>query len=330
MITQFKAEEFGPLKSVSCKLTPLHAFIGPNDSGKSALLRGLVSAVNSVSQGTPQFWPTREPTERSRLEVRVDEKWVFASENGAHTPPRGDSAALRWVTQGASLARFEVDSLRQPSALVTEEAALNFVDSRGLGLPGVLDLLQNRNDNSFQEISAEIQELFRTVERLRLLTLSSAAKTIAVLLTTGKIVQASEMSEGMLYYIAFAALRRLSGLALLAVEEPETGLHPARIAQVVRTLREISKAGTQVIIATHSPLIVNELQPGEVSVVTRTAAEGTKVRLISQTPDFDKRSKVYALGELWLSYANGEDEAPLLEGKTRDTGEPDAATAGRA
>ena len=84
------------------------------------------------------------------------------------------------------------------------------------------------------------------------------------------------------------------------------------------------------IIATHSPLIVNELQPGEVSVVTRTAAEGTKVRLISQTPDFDKRSKVYALGELWLSYANGEDEAPLLEGKTRDTGEPDAATAGRA
>jgi predicted ATPase len=96
-------------------------------------------------------------------------------------------------------------------------------------------------------------------------------------------------------------------------------LHPARIAEVVRILRRISESGTQVIIATHSPLLVNELQPGEVSVVTRNPESGTQVKLISQTPNFEKRSKVYALGELWLSYANGMDEAPLLEGQSADT-----------
>lgn len=32
----------------------------------------------------------------------------------------------------------------------------------------------------------------------------------------------------------------------------------------------------------------------------------------SDTPNFAERSKVYALGELWLSYANGDDEGPLL------------------
>ena len=67
------------------------------------------------------------------------------------------------------------------------------------------------------------------------------------------------MSEGLLYYLAFAALPHLEPVSLILIEEPENGLHPARIAEVMRILREISKT-TQVLIATHSPLVVNELQ----------------------------------------------------------------------
>jgi hypothetical protein len=82
----------------------------------------------------------------------------------------------------------------------------------------------------------------------------------------------------------------------------------------MRILRQISQS-TQVLIATHSPLVVNELLPREVSVVTRKPDAGTKVTCLADTPDFEARSKVYALGELWIAYANGEDEAPLLEGR---------------
>jgi hypothetical protein len=57
---------------------------------------------------------------------------------------------------------------------------------------------------------------------------------------------------------------------------------------------------------------VNELRPEEVSVVYRTNEQGTQIKLMKDTPDFARRAKVYALGELWLSYANGTDEAPLL------------------
>jgi hypothetical protein len=70
--------------------------------------------------------------------------------------------------------------------------------------------------------------------------------------------------------------------------------------------------------ATHSPLVINELQPEEVSVVTKASVdEGTKVTRIKDTPNFAKRSSVYALGELWLAYADGNVEAPLLEGGAR-------------
>jgi predicted ATPase len=110
------------------------------------------------------------------------------------------------------------------------------------------------------------------------------------------------------------AIRLLSYLAptsFLLVEEPENGLHPARIAEVVTSLRAFSETGTQVVLATHSPLVINELTGDEVSVVTRDDA-GMHVTLIKDTPNFEERSKIYALGELWVSYANGKDEAPLL------------------
>jgi predicted ATPase len=104
--------------------------------------------------------------------------------------------------------------------------------------------------------------------------------------------------------------------ALILIDEPENGLHPARIAEVMNVLREVSKS-RQVLLATHSPLVVNELAPDEVSIVKRTAAEGTTTTVIKDTPNFADRAKVYALGELWVSYANGTDEAPLLQGGAR-------------
>ena len=33
---------------------------------------------------------------------------------------------------------------------------------------------------------------------------------------------------------------------------------------------------------------------------------------MTKTKDFAKRNKVYALGELWLSYADGDTEARLV------------------
>ncbi len=127
------------------------------------------------------------------------------------------------------------------------------------------------------------------------------------------------MSEGLLYYLAYAALPYFAPSSILLIEEPETGLHPARIAEVVRMLRAMTEQpdGPQIIMATHSPLVINELRPEEVSVVTRPSVEvGTQVTRLMDTPHFAERSKVYALGELWLSYADGNFEAPLLEGKS--------------
>jgi predicted ATPase len=49
------------------------------------------------------------------------------------------------------------------------------------------------------------------------------------------------MSEGLLYYLAFAILAELQRPAVYLVEEPENGLHPSRIADIVRMLRAVAE-----------------------------------------------------------------------------------------
>lgn len=116
----------------------------------------------------------------------------------------------------------------------------------------------------------------------------------------------------MLYFLAFAALPHLTPTPLVTIEEPENGLHPVRIAEVVQVLREISKT-MQVVIATHSALLINELEGDEVSIVTRDDA-GTRTMLLSDTPRYADRTSVYKNGEIWLSYGDGDSEEALRTG----------------
>ncbi|MFS8067385.1 MAG: AAA family ATPase, partial [Byssovorax sp.] len=44
-IERLKVKDYGCVKYVDVELTPLHAFIGPNDSGKSTLLRAVRTAM---------------------------------------------------------------------------------------------------------------------------------------------------------------------------------------------------------------------------------------------------------------------------------------------
>jgi predicted ATPase len=73
-------------------------------------------------------------------------------------------------------------------------------------------------------------------------------------LTDGRVLDARHVSEGLLYFLAFSVLEFLSPTPLLLLEEPENGLHPARIGQVMKALRDFHAAtGTQIVLATHEP-----------------------------------------------------------------------------
>jgi predicted ATPase len=261
---------------------------------------------------------------RSNRDSRIKQEGrLWADRSFFHTLVRNDriSSETRRIAErmlrGARLFRLDPDSLRIPSELIPESELIDFAGERGEHLPGVYDAIVNRDVESFTEIKKGVRSLFPTVKNVSLRNETKSTKAIEIELTNGTRVPAQFISDGLLHYLAFAAIPYLRPTQLILIEEPENGLHPARIAEVMRILREVSKT-TQVVLATHSPLVINELNGYEVSVVTRTDEEGTSVTLLKDIPYFEQGSRIYALGELWVSYCNGVDEGPLLKGGPRE------------
>lgn len=203
--------------------------------------------------------------------------------------------------------------MRAASGLIPSTGPVRFLDQHGKGLAAVYDAIFGRDPDAFFQIRHQFVTLFPSVIKLGWLNVSATEKAMEITLKDGTRVPSEHMSEGMLYYLAFAALPHLGDVDVVCIEEPENGLHPARIREVMRVLRDLSQR-TQVLLATHSPLVVNELEPDEITVVTRTPERGTQGVLLRDTADFASRARVYAPGELWLSYANGEDERALIQG----------------
>ena len=329
-LTELHVQGYACLKDVKCTLTPLHAFIGPNDSGKSTLLR-LIQSLFSPPYGSAHVFAGF--ADGSDLRVNVGGA-AGVQVRGAGGDPRilalADAQVVPVIRSALSvrvasgekrvqLLRLNTDELRQPSPLIQHGQPL-VLQGRGGNVAGLYDAVRDRSIERFAAISKQVTDLFPTVETLGLRAVNTGGKVLTVRLTDGTEVPSGAMSEGLLYYLAFAILSELQRPAIYLVEEPENGLHPSRIADIVRMLRAVAEATSdpvQVIMATHSPLVVNELRPEEVTVVTRDTETGTRLRPIKDTPHFEERSKVYSLGELWLSYADGKAEAPLFDNEAR-------------
>jgi predicted ATPase len=355
-IQKVTIQNCGCVKKAEVNLTRLHALIGPNDSGKSTILRALRTATQFATgeftkNDTGEFLPftplVNEASDGAIIGLAPDDEYRLMCADGAlfevalhgghslltehqprpllgksflwaskyaHPDPLRRLPKLKTQLAPATLLRFDPDALREAVPLLPESEGIRFVDERGKGLAAVYDAILNRDREAFQDIEKRALELFPTMKAIGLSNVDGQRKAVMATLKDGTRISASEMSEGLLYFLGFAALQ-YCGSSLLLVEEPENGLHPSRIRDVMEILRKISES-VQVVIATHSPLVINELKPNEVTVVTRDDS-GTHCKPIGETPGFADRSKVYALGELWLSYANGKDEAPLLKGGAR-------------
>lgn len=83
---------------------------------------------------------------------------------------------------------------------------------------------------------------------------------------------------------------------VLLLDEPELGLHPAAIALVGSMLKAVAKE-RQVLVATQSPLLVDEFSLDEI-IVLELRNEQTEPRRLD--PDqYRHWLEEYATGELW-------------------------------
>lgn len=108
------------------------------------------------------------------------------------------------------------------------------------------------------------------------------------------------VSDGTIRLLAMMVIAHWSARrsTLLAIEEPENGLHPHLSKHIVELLRTASET-RQVLVTTHHPDFLDELEPEEVILCDKQ--EGfTVVRHASEVTEIKSFRKHFRLGELWV------------------------------
>jgi predicted ATPase len=143
------------------------------------------------------------------------------------------------------------------------------IGSRGEWLVPYLHRLSHQQPQAFAAVRRVIATAVSGVTDLRTELNEKRGELELSLLLNGIWLPARVVSEGTLRLLALCAVAANPfNQGLVAFEEPENGVHPRRIHVVTRLLANASRR-QQVIVTTHSPLVVEEIlqviQQGELS-----------------------------------------------------------------
>jgi len=120
----------------------------------------------------------------------------------------------------------------------------------------------------------------------------------------GEPIPARQVSDGVLLVLAYLAVLHLpEPPRVLLIEEPENGIHPKRLQDVLSILRELvgEQSQTQVVLTTHSPYVVDLFQPEEVTLCSKEEDGAISVRRLSQSKTVQDQLDVFTLGEIWTA-----------------------------
>ncbi len=127
-------------------------------------------------------------------------------------------------------------------------------------------------------------------------------------------ISASDISDGTLRIIAFlAALYQEETPSIICFEEIENGVHPWLLHKMMELLKIVSTEGingkpVQILLTTHSPLILNYVEPHQVRAVELDNEGKTQVHALpTDSVRFQKSLEAYdgELGELWFTNVFG-------------------------
>lgn len=181
--------------------------------------------------------------------------------------------------------------------------------------PQAADLPSNKLEENFSNLGLFLNYLRgkpaakrKIIEHLRNLydglddfDVQVKGNTVEVFLTEGDfIIPASRLSDGTLRYLCLLAiLCDPDPPKLICIEEPELGLHPDMIPKISDLLKEASSR-TQLIVTTHSDVLVDSLsdQPESVVVVEKHNGK-TELRRLTNDDELKSWIEKYNLGEAW-------------------------------
>jgi predicted ATPase len=205
-----------------------------------------------------------------------------------------------------------------PIALSSNNGDGQSKNSMGRTGEGIADALADillTNRDRFNELEERLTRLVPNIKRISLLRTQHQAFSLELIDRYSEHhIPASDISDGTLRILGFlTALYQENTPSIICFEEIENGIHPWLLHKMVELLKIVSTEGitgnpVQVLITTHSPVLLNYVEPHQVRAVELDGEGKTQVHnLPVDSVRFQKALEAYDgdLGELWFTNVFG-------------------------
>lgn len=217
-----------------------------------------------------------EGTQGRPLQVNIEstQRTVLSTIN---TIERPTVLAVRREMQNWRKLALEPSAMRAPDD-VSEQRPIG---ADGAHLPIALSRLLEQDEGAADEVRAIAMSLTDVSAVRADVDVGRRLVTLEARLGEGDFLPARVLSEGTLRFLALAILRLDPSYSrLLCMEEPENGIHPGKIPEIVELLHDLAfdpslplaedNSLRQVIVNTHSPHFVAEHQDDELLVAVKS------------------------------------------------------------
>ena len=261
-------------------------------------------------------------TSTVKLDRLGEQTWIkYQLNHPGWSSPHSDSLTqVHKLLEGVHYYRLNPSFLSLP---VAPDAKRRFrMEYNGFGLALCLDEIWGDNRDKFVQLERRFTKVFPHIksiqlkqetayrapvdnpEQVTMLNRADGKGLYFEMKESGQSIPASQASDGTLLVLAYLSVLYLpQPPRLLLIEEPENGIHPKRLRDILEILRNLvhEQSHTQVILTTHSPYGLDLFKPEEVTLCTNLDTGEIKTTRMSDSPVVLQQLDVFTLGEIWTS-----------------------------
>jgi predicted ATPase len=326
MIESIEFKNFKALRDTTLPLAPCTVIVGPNGSGKSTVLQaleavrqpGAMQFARTVSFGAREDANARVSVKlvwsHSRSPIEVGCQWrvfggnLIAEAFGPNAPIGQVVAKIQMAVSRIRVFSLDADKIAAPSPVQ------GIIELRrdGTGLASVLDGMRDEAPENFKAIESQIGEWLPEFDQILFDRPQQGYKSVALRTREGQYkVPASDLSQGTLIALALLTLAyHPTPPSLIALEEPDRGVHPHLLRHVQDTLHRLShpescgekREPVQVIATTHNPFFLDLFRelPEEIVVANKVGLD-VQFQRLSDQPHIHEYLEDTHLSDVWYS-----------------------------
>ncbi len=280
MIERIVIDNFKSIGHADVKLQKVNLFIGPNNSGKSNFLK-CIDYINKKGNkfngdlNSIHFVGLNKENKPTEIQIQTAEGKILlsgSSDDHLESLSMEDFRYKQRFFLGGFASEIYKINPEKLKKLYMVGKPTNYLFMDGSNISFLLQNYLNKHREIFNKICAQLFELTGYFNDVLIDLVNDDGSPLkeegfgrnvhskfGLVATDGKEFWAEELSEGVLYLLALLCIvHQPTPPHLLLIEEPETGIHPRRLKEVIDLIRKLStEKDIQVIVTTHSPLVVD-------------------------------------------------------------------------